>query len=228
MNRRPRFRRRRLRYRRYDALTFAGLIAGWFALALLTGCAAMLIAMRPEPRPQTARTVRVARTAQAARAIEPPLPPKPVVRASILVPLSIEIPELHVFDQRATYSWMIRDAALRRALPPKLVEAIVRVESDFNPREVSNKGALGIMQVIPSTGARFGVRRHELFDPARNIAAGTAYLAWLRDRYRGDLDRMLAAYNAGEGAVDRYDGVPPFPETREYVRRVRAELAVLQ
>ena len=115
-------------------------------------------------------------------------------------------------------------AASRHFLPPDLVEAVARVESDFDPREVSNKGALGLMQVMPETGARFGVRRHELFDPERNAAAGTAYLAWLMSRYHGDLDLALAAYNAGEGAVDKYGGVPPFAETREYIRRIRARL----
>jgi soluble lytic murein transglycosylase-like protein len=119
---------------------------------------------------------------------------------------------------------LIRDAALRHGLPPTLVRAVTRVESDFDPREVSAKGARGLMQVMPATGERFGVTPDRLFEPAPNIAAGTAYLAWLLDRYRGDLDLALAAYNAGEGAVDRYGGIPPFRETQTYVRRVRAEL----
>lgn len=80
------------------------------------------------------------------------------------------------------------------------------------------------MQVMPGTGVRFGVQPDELFDPARNVAAGTAYLAWLHKKYRGDLDLTLAAYNAGEGAVDKYGGIPPYPETQEYVRRVRRVL----
>jgi hypothetical protein len=97
---------------------------------------------------------------------------------------------------------LLREAALRHAIPPQLV----------------------LMQVMPATGARFGVQRHELIDPHRNVAAGTAYLAWLLNRYRGDLDLTLAAYNAGEGAVDRYRGIPPYPETQEYVRKVRRAL----
>lgn len=210
--------------RRYDRWTVAGVIAGASTFLLLIAAAVLLISMRPLPHARRRQARIASRPARVSESVAPP-PARP---APTVVSLPIDIPPLHPFDERATYAWLIRDAASRRALSPKLVEAIVRVESDFNPREVSNKGALGIMQVIPSTGARFGVHRHELFDPARNIAAGTAYLAWLRNRYRGDLDRMLAAYNAGEGAVDRYDGVPPFPETREYVRRVRAELAVLQ
>lgn len=128
----------------------------------------------------------------------------------------------------ASYRSMIRDAALRRALSPELVEAIARVESDFNPYEVSEKGALGLLQVMPATGARFGVTRERLFDPQANLAAGTAYLAWLIDRYRGDLDLALAAYNAGEGAVDEHRGIPPYRETRQYVKRVRAALRQLE
>jgi soluble lytic murein transglycosylase-like protein len=123
-----------------------------------------------------------------------------------------------------TYRAMLRSAASRHALSADLVEAVAQVESDFDPRSVSSKGALGIMQLIPETAERFGVMRHELHDPERNIAAGTAYLAWLRDRYHGDLDRMLAAYNAGEGAVDKYGGIPPYRETQQYVRKVRAAL----
>ena len=139
---------------------------------------------------------------------------------------SVVIPELHAGLSQApnAYRDVLDAAARRRFLPPALVAAVTRVESDFNPREVSEKGAVGLMQVMPETAARFGVRRHELFDPERNAAAGTAYLAWLLDRYHGDLDLTLAAYNAGEGAVDKYGGIPPFGETREYIRRVRARL----
>ena len=78
------------------------------------------------------------------------------------------------------------------------------------------------MQVMPETAERFGVPRRDLFDPERNAAAGTAYLAWLLERYHGDLDLTLAAYNAGPGAVQKYGGVPPYAETRAYVRAVRA------
>jgi soluble lytic murein transglycosylase-like protein len=81
---------------------------------------------------------------------------------------------------------------------------------------------------MPATAARFGVSNPDhLYQPARNLSAGTAYLAWLLRRYRGDLDRTLAAYNAGEGAVESYGGIPPYRETREYVRRVRVALSRL-
>ena len=105
----------------------------------------------------------------------------------------------------------------------ELVEAIVRVESDFDPLTVSHKGALGLMQVMPKTGERFGVSRDDLFDPARNLDAGAAYISWLLTRYR-DLDLALAAYNAGEGAVDQYRGIPPYRETQQYVKKVRRAL----
>jgi len=199
----------------------------------------MLIAMRPMTAEEFAKLQRPPSTIRAPRRAAPPAPSEaraieaaavetPLPRASVFVAVPVEIPELHAMDERSIYTSLIRSAAARHSLSAKLVEAIVRVESDFNPREISDKGALGIMQLIPETGARFGVKKRELFDPTRNIAAGTAYLAWLRNRYHGDVDRMLAAYNAGEAAVDRYHGVPPYPETQEYVRRVRAELGVLQ
>jgi soluble lytic murein transglycosylase-like protein len=141
---------------------------------------------------------------------------------------AIELAATNPAPLATSYRPMIRDAALRRSLSPELVEAIARVESDFNPYEVSEKGALGLLQVMPETGARFGVTRERLFDPQSNLAAGTAYLAWLRDRYRGDLDLILAAYNAGEGAVDQHGGIPPYRETQQYVKRVRAALRQLE
>ena len=126
------------------------------------------------------------------------------------------------------YAPLIEQAAERHDLPPLLIAAITRVESDFDPNELSNKGARGLMQVMPETGARFGVPPHLLFDPERNIAAGTAYLSWLLDRYNNDLDLALAGYNAGEGAVDKYGGIPPYQETRQYVRKVRSAFFELQ
>jgi soluble lytic murein transglycosylase-like protein len=140
---------------------------------------------------------------------------------------AIQLAEKNPAPLATSYRPMIRDAALRRSLSPELVEAIARVESDFNPYEVSEKGALGLLQVMPETGARFGVARERLFDPQANLAAGTAYLAWLFARYHGDLDLTLAAYNAGEGAVDQHGGIPPYRETQQYVKRVRAALRAI-
>jgi soluble lytic murein transglycosylase-like protein len=123
------------------------------------------------------------------------------------------------------YVELIRDAALQHDVPAALVQAVVKVESDFNARAVSPKGARGLMQVMPATARRFGVADPDhLFYPAPNLNAGTAYLAWLLKRYEGNLDLALAAYNAGEGAVETYRGIPPYRETRNYVKKVRKAL----
>ncbi len=101
---------------------------------------------------------------------------------------------------------------------PALVRAVVHAESWFQPDAVSHAGAQGLMQLMPDTARRFGVVNP--FDPVDNITGGVAYLAWLLAEFDQDLTRVLAAYNAGENAVRRHQGVPPFAETREYVRRV--------
>jgi hypothetical protein len=124
------------------------------------------------------------------------------------------------------YGSLIFQASRRHGLNPALVAAVVRAESAFDPRAVSHKGARGLMQLMPATAQRFGVRRSELFEPARNLEAGTRYLKWLVERYGEDLPRILAAYNAGEGAVERYGGVPPYRETRNYIRRIYSTLAL--
>jgi hypothetical protein len=121
---------------------------------------------------------------------------------------------------------LIFDAARRRNVNPDLVAAIIRAESAFDPEAVSRKGARGLMQLMPATGRRFGLMPAELFDEELNIEAGVNYLEELIERYADDLPLVLAAYNAGEGAVDRYNGVPPFRETREYIRRIYSFLGV--
>lgn len=124
----------------------------------------------------------------------------------------------------------IATAATEKGVDPALVRAIIHAESAFNPNAVSRVGAQGLMQLMPATAARFGVT--EPFVPAENIKGGVSYLAWLSKRFDGDITRMAAGYNAGEGAVDKYDGVPPYAETQVYVERVgilheryKAELA---
>jgi len=107
-------------------------------------------------------------------------------------------------------------------LAPALVLAIVATESNFNPNAVSPKNAQGLMQLIPDTAKRFGVRN--LMDPTQNLRGGMAYLRWLLAYYEGDISLAAAAYNAGEGAVNRYRGIPPYAETRMYVRKILAHL----
>ena len=104
-------------------------------------------------------------------------------------------------------------------LDPQLVLAVIAVESAFQSDAVSPRRALGLMQLMPQTAARFGVTH--VFDPEENIRGGMEYLRWLRNYFDGDLILVLAAYNAGEGTVDRFGGVPPFPETKAYIEKIR-------
>ena len=120
-------------------------------------------------------------------------------------------------DASTPFDEAIRDHSTRRGLDARLVRSVILVESNFNPRAVSPKGARGLMQLMPQTARRYGVTN--VHDAAENIRGGVAYLSDLMTAFRGDLALVLAAYNAGEGAVQKYSGVPPYPETREYVRR---------
>jgi soluble lytic murein transglycosylase-like protein len=113
---------------------------------------------------------------------------------------------------------LVRDISSERGLDPRLVDALVRVESDYDPRALSDKGAQGLMQLMPATASRLEV--DDPFDPEQNVRAGVRELDRLIDRYSGNLQLALAAYNAGEGAVEKYRGVPPFRETRDYVARI--------
>lgn len=119
----------------------------------------------------------------------------------------------------AAYAAEIRAAAAQHGVDEAVVRAIIHAESSFNPNAISRVGAQGLMQLMPATARRFGVGN--AFDPAQNIRGGVEYLAWLLKRYNGDLTLAAAGYNAGEGAVDRHRGVPPYNETRRYVERVR-------
>ena len=113
---------------------------------------------------------------------------------------------------------LVKQLAPQYAIDPHLVMAVISVESGFNARAVSPKNAQGLMQLIPETAERFGVQR--VFHPAENIKGGLAYLRWLMAFFQGEVKLVLAAYNAGERAVERYNGIPPFEETRNYVERI--------
>jgi soluble lytic murein transglycosylase-like protein len=119
----------------------------------------------------------------------------------------------------AQFDHLIERAARSQAVRPELVRAVIVVESAFNPHALSRRGAMGLMQLLPKTARRYGVA--DAFDPEQNITAGVLYLHDLLTRYGDDLELTLAAYNAGEDAVERYGhSVPPFPETRHYVPTV--------
>lgn len=134
-----------------------------------------------------------------------------------IVPPSIEKMKEEFFTNEVPYGSIIYREARRNHLAPELVAAVVQAESDFRPRLVSNKSAQGLMQIIPETSRLLGCENP--FDPAANIAAGSKYLRQLLDRF-GDQRIAIAAYNAGEGNVERFGGIPPFDETRDYVQRV--------
>lgn len=119
------------------------------------------------------------------------------------------------------YEALVQEHAAKHALRPELVRAVIQVESGYNARATSPKGAMGLMQLMPDTARELGVR--DPYDPAQNIGGGTRYLRQLLDKYDGRVELALAAYNAGSGAVDRHHGrVPPYRETQDYVEKVGA------
>ena len=118
----------------------------------------------------------------------------------------------------AAYEGLIKDAATKYSLSAALIRAVINAESAFNPLAVSSAGAMGLMQLMPALAAELGV--DDPFDPRQNIFAGSRYLKQLLDAYDGDIALALASYNAGPGAVERYNGVPPYPETQQYVKTI--------
>jgi soluble lytic murein transglycosylase-like protein len=116
----------------------------------------------------------------------------------------------------------VQRIATEQALPEELLHSVIQVESNYNPAAISPKGARGLMQLMPDTARRFGVP--DSFDPVQNIQGGAKYLKYLLTLYGGDYPRALAAYNAGEKAVAKYGGIPPYAETRDYVTRIQGKL----
>lgn len=118
------------------------------------------------------------------------------------------------------YEDLINKHSLANGVDPKLTTAVITRESAFNSKARSNKDARGLMQVIPSTARLVGVDPSRLYDPEQNIIAGTRYLAYLNKMFNGDVTKVIAGYNAGHGAVLKYNGIPPYRETQNYVRFV--------
>lgn len=139
--------------------------------------------------------------------------------------LTLEVMREQFFQTEVPYGKIIYREALKNDLSPELVAAVVETESDFRPRLVSGKNAQGLMQIIPSTGRLLGA--DNLFNPEANVAAGAKYLRYLYDRF-DDPRLALAAYNAGEGSVAKFGGIPPYSETRNYVARVNARTRQLR
>jgi hypothetical protein len=118
----------------------------------------------------------------------------------------------------ASYDDLILTASGRHNVDAHLIRAVIKAESDFNSNARSHKGAMGLMQLMPDTARLYNV--NDAYDPGENVEGGARHLRLLLDRYQGDVELSLAAYNAGSGAVEKHRGIPPFVETREYVRRV--------
>jgi hypothetical protein len=160
--------------------------------------------------------------------IPEPEPPQvavtPVDPAAAPIPLHFE--ETVAKVPEGPYGELIFETARRHKVSPQVVAALIRAESAGNVRAVSHKGARGLMQLMPATAERFGTRKEKLFDPKENLEAGIRYLSWLLDQFPNDLSKVLAAYNAGENAVLRYGGIPPYRETRNYVRRIYSTLGL--
>jgi soluble lytic murein transglycosylase-like protein len=180
------------------------------------------------PAPAAPVAVPAANTAAAPAPAPPSALTAPAILAAAPVPAGPLRPALAwLLDFSADrgipespYGDKIYEIASRYSLNPHLVAAMIHVESAFNPKARSRKGACGLMQLLPDTARRFGVGKREIFDPNKNLEAGVRYIKWLSDRFNGDPVRVLAAYNAGEGAVERHGGVPPYQETQNYVRRI--------
>jgi len=138
----------------------------------------------------------------------------PVVNAAEVEAIPADIP----LSGDCDLDWIIYRAGQKAGVDPRFIHAVIKQESKYNSKAVSPVGAQGLMQMMPATAERFGLK--DPFDPAANVEAGTKYLKWLLKRFDGDVSLALAGYNAGEGAVDKYKGVPPYSETQNYVNKI--------
>ncbi|MEN9659907.1 MAG: hypothetical protein RL571_3372 [Pseudomonadota bacterium] len=144
--------------------------------------------------------------------------PHKLYRSSIVEPKRT-VKVIKLSEQKRQLFPIIDAIAQEEGVDPRLLHAVIKVESQYDPEARSAKGALGLMQLIPATASRFGAS--DALDPRANVRAGARYLKWLNNVFLADLSLVLAAYNAGEGAVRKYgNAIPPYPETQAYVRKV--------
>jgi soluble lytic murein transglycosylase-like protein len=172
------------------------------------------------PDPHTGRLVRsviVAPKSVAEKTIA-----ATVVAARVITPAPAEAATVEAPPPAAGIDQAVERIAAEHSLPAELLHSVIKVESNYNPNAVSPKGAQGLMQLIPSTARRFGVA--DAFNPLENIQGGARYLRYLLDLYNNNYPLALAAYNAGEQAVTRYGGVPPYRETQNYLVLVKKQL----
>jgi soluble lytic murein transglycosylase-like protein len=140
----------------------------------------------------------------------------PVVNAAQVETIPADIP----LSGDCDLDWIIFREGEKSGVDPRFIHAVIKQESKYDPKAVSSAGAQGLMQMMPATAKRFGLK--DPFDPTANVEAGTKYLKWLLERFDGDVSLALAGYNAGEGSVDKYKGVPPYGETQNYVKKIVA------
>lgn len=183
--------------------------------------------------PDSTRSVKtVVRADASGRLVRSTVVAPRLVRENVVAPIAVgDAPPAQAEAEESktppsTFREAVDRIAQRNQLPPQLVHSVIKVESNYNPNAISPKGALGLMQLIPSTARRFGVSN--AFNPVENVEGGARYLRYLLDLYKGDYRLALAAYNAGEGAVARHGGVPPYPETVNYLHQVGTRLAEQQ
>jgi hypothetical protein len=143
----------------------------------------------------------------------------PVMAPTVNAAARVEtIPEDIPLSGDCDLDWIIFRAGEKQGVDPRFIHAVIKQESKYDSKAVSHVGAQGLMQMMPATAKRFGLK--DAFDAAANVEAGTKYLKWLLNRFDGDVSLALAGYNAGEGAVDKYKGVPPYGETQKYVNKI--------
>jgi soluble lytic murein transglycosylase-like protein len=203
-----------------------------FQFVLISGVAGFLLQAASLPEPQTPRAIKtIVRADATGRLVRSVVVSPRVVHENVIAPkpVATELPEPEhaaPTGPPSTFREAVDWIAQKHSLPPQLVHSVISVESGYNPNAISPKGAQGLMQLIPATAHRFGV--NNVFNPVENVEGGAKYLQYLLELYKGDFRLALAAYNAGEGAVNKYRGIPPYPETVNYINQVGRRLVEAQ